>query len=88
MPQIFPRYANFLSRASLFGSVLGGASLLWIGILYARSSYGTGAGIARVQPVPFSHEHHVGVLGYRLPILSHHGRAVLPTPGFRPPRPA
>jgi hypothetical protein len=63
MPQIFPRYANFLSKASLFGSILAGAFLLWVCILYTRSSYGTDAGVVRVQPVPFSHEHHVGVLG-------------------------
>jgi hypothetical protein len=48
---------------SLFGSLLGVAGLIWVFIVYARSSYGTEEGIALVQPVPFSHEHHVGVLG-------------------------
>jgi hypothetical protein len=63
MSQLFPRSANILSKVSLYGSLLGGAAVLWMCIIYTRSSYGTGAGIVRVQPVPFSHEHHVGVLG-------------------------
>jgi len=32
-------------------------------LLYTRSSYGTNAGVTREQPIPFSHQHHVGVLG-------------------------
>jgi Cytochrome c7 and related cytochrome c len=63
MPQIFPRSANIASKISLFGSIMGGAVVLWLCIVYIRSSYGTNAGVVRVQPVPFSHEHHVGVLG-------------------------
>src|SRR5262249_5498859 len=43
--------------------LLGGAFLLWVCLVFVRSSYGTDAGVVRVQPVPFSHEHHVGVLG-------------------------
>jgi hypothetical protein len=35
----------------------------WVFYVYARSSYATDAGVARVQPIPFSHEHHVGGLG-------------------------
>jgi hypothetical protein len=31
--------------------------------MFLRSSYGTDAGVVRAQPIPFSHEHHVGVLG-------------------------
>jgi hypothetical protein len=42
---------------------VGGAFVLWVCLVYTRSSYGTDAGVVRVQPVPFSHEHHVGVLG-------------------------
>ncbi len=30
---------------------------------YTGSSYGTSAGMPPVQPIPFSHQHHVGVLG-------------------------
>ena len=61
--QLFPQSANFLAKGSLFGSLFAGAFTLWLCLTYTRSSYGTGAGMARVQPVQFSHEHHVGVLG-------------------------
>jgi Cytochrome c7 and related cytochrome c len=63
MPQIFPRSTNTIARVSLLVLPLGGAFLLWVCLLYTRSSYGTGAGVVRVQPVPFSHQHHVGDLG-------------------------
>jgi hypothetical protein len=63
MPQVFPARTNTLAKVSLIGALLLPASLLWVCLLYTRSSYGTEAGIVRVQPVPFSHEHHVGVLG-------------------------
>jgi hypothetical protein len=36
---------------------------MWISIIFTRSSYGTDAGVVRLQPVPFSHQHHVGILG-------------------------
>ena len=52
------------------------ALVTWACMIYVQSSYGTNAGLSPVQPVPFSHEHHVGVLGNRLPILPHDGRAV------------
>ena len=63
MPQTFPRGAKTIATVSLIALPLGVAFALWVCLVYTRSSYGTGAGIARVQPVPFSHEHHVGVLG-------------------------
>jgi hypothetical protein len=63
MPQIFPRSANTLAKVSLVGCLLTPAFLLWVCLVYTRSSYGTGAGVVHNQPVPFSHEHHVGVLG-------------------------
>jgi hypothetical protein len=63
MPQIFPRAANTLAKVSLIGALLLVAALVWAWLVYTRSSYGTGAGIVHVQPVPFSHEHHVGGLG-------------------------
>jgi Cytochrome c7 and related cytochrome c len=63
MPQIFVRQSNTIAKVSLIGAPLLVAFVLWICLVYTRSSYGTGAGIVRVQSVPFSHEHHVGVLG-------------------------
>jgi hypothetical protein len=63
MPQIFRPSMNVYSKAAAFGGLLTLPILLWVCLLYTRSSYGTDAGIVRVQPVPFSHEHHVGILG-------------------------
>jgi hypothetical protein len=63
MPQVFNRSTNTLAKVSLLGALLLPAFLLWVCLIYTRSSYGTEAGIMRVQPVPFSHQHHVGVLG-------------------------
>jgi Cytochrome c7 and related cytochrome c len=63
MPQIFHPAMNTVSKASVFGSLFGVAFVLWVSIVYTRSSYGTDAGVVRLQPVPFSHEHHVGGLG-------------------------
>jgi len=63
MPQIFRPGSNPLAWYSLYGLPLVGALLAWCCLVYTRSSYGTGAAVARVQPVPFSHEHHVGYLG-------------------------
>jgi hypothetical protein len=62
VPQLFSPKINIIATASLLGGVLALVLLLWAGLVYTRSSYGTGAGTTRVQPVPFSHEHHVGVL--------------------------
>jgi hypothetical protein len=63
MPQVFHRSTNTLAWLSLFGLPVGAALVMWVCLVYTRSSYGTGVGVAEVQPVPFSHEHHVGVLG-------------------------
>ncbi len=62
MPQIFHRSFNTVSKVSIFGAIFLLAALGWaLGVL-ARSSYVTGSDIARVQPLPFSHQHHVGQL--------------------------
>jgi hypothetical protein len=63
MPQVFSSKMNVLARVSLLGGLLLAASLLCAGLVYTRSSYGTGTGVSVVQPVPFSHQHHAGVLG-------------------------
>src|SRR5438477_8131254 len=63
MAQTFHRSANTLARASLLGAlflaVAAGAVLAEL----QRSPYVTRQGEARVQDPPFSHQHHVGVLG-------------------------
>jgi len=63
MPQIFHRSTNTYSRVSIFGALFAVAALAWGMALINRSSYVTRAGVAREQPVPFSHRHHAGELG-------------------------
>ncbi len=63
MPQVFSARSNIIAKAAILGGVLSLVLLLWAGLIYTRSSYGTGIGLSRVQPVPFSHQHHAGVLG-------------------------
>lgn len=63
MAQLFPRSANALARGSIvLGAVLaaGAGYGLW---LVAHSGYVTRQGIVVEQPVPFSHDHHVGQIG-------------------------
>jgi hypothetical protein len=54
---------NYLSWLTIVGSLACLAGVIWASLIYTRSSFGTNAGVMREQPVPFSHEHHVGVLG-------------------------
>jgi hypothetical protein len=60
MPQIFHPSTNTISRLTIFGG-----AILVVGLVAAlaainKSAYITEAGVARSQPVPFSHKHHVG----------------------------
>jgi formamidopyrimidine-DNA glycosylase len=59
MAQIFHRSTNTISRVSLFGGVAVIAVLVATLAAINRSSYVTEAGVARSQPVQFSHKHHV-----------------------------
>ena len=52
-----------MSRVSILGLLLTGAAILWAAGVWLRSPYVTEVGVARDQPVPFSHKHHVGGLG-------------------------
>ena len=63
MPQIFHRSTNTLSRLSIFGAVFAVGGGLWGLATVNRSSYVTQVGVAREQPVQFSHKHHAGELG-------------------------
>src|SRR6476469_1413060 len=63
MPQIFHRSTNTFSKLSIFGAVFILAALAIIVTAINRSSYVTQAGVPREQPVPFSHQHHVGGIG-------------------------
>ncbi len=62
MPQIFHRSFNVISRLTIFGAVFFLALLGWAGAKWVRSPYYTNAFVAVEQPVPFSHQHHVGDL--------------------------
>lgn len=63
MSQIFHPSMNTISRVVVFGFVF--LPMLAIGIATAvvRSPYVTGQQVAHDQPIPFSHEHHVGDIG-------------------------
>ncbi|MGH9657887.1 MAG: cytochrome c3 family protein [Bryobacteraceae bacterium] len=63
MSQIFHRSTNTFSKLSIFGAVFAIALLGWLFDAFSRSSYATEEGVAREQPVPFSHAHHVGGIG-------------------------
>jgi hypothetical protein len=61
--QIFHRSTNTISRVTIFGAVFVVAALFWAAAQIQRSPYVTYAGVARPQPAPFSHQHHVAALG-------------------------
>jgi hypothetical protein len=63
MAQIFHRSTNTISRVSIFGAVFIVAFVLWLIAEINRSSYVTAVDVVREQPIPFSHQHHVGGLG-------------------------
>lgn len=63
MPQIFRRRANALAITIPVLGVLLTAGLLVAAALVVRSPYATGVDRTPGQPVPFSHQHHVGGLG-------------------------
>jgi Cytochrome c7 and related cytochrome c len=59
MSQIFHRSANTIARVSIFGAVFFVAALFGLIEQVNRSPWMTGAGVARAQPLQFSHERHV-----------------------------
>lgn len=63
MPQIFHPSMNTVSRVSIFGAVFFVLAAVGIAAAIVRSPYATEVGVVRVQPVPFSHQHHVGDAG-------------------------
>jgi hypothetical protein len=61
--QIFHHSTNTLAKVSIFGALVAAGLGLWLVLEINRSPYVTNAGVARIQPVQFSHQHHVGGLG-------------------------
>lgn len=62
MPQIFPKRANLLPALSLVGSLAGGVLAIFLVWYYFSPEY-TDVGYHPNQPVPYSHQIHVGQLG-------------------------
>jgi Cytochrome c7 and related cytochrome c len=60
MAQIFHPSTNTISRLSIFGGVIAVVALVAAMAAINESPYITEVGVARSQPVPFSHKHHVG----------------------------
>jgi hypothetical protein len=63
MPQIFHPSTNTIARVSIFGALFLVGGVLWVLLLVQRSSYVTLRGVPATQPIPFSHQHHVGGVG-------------------------
>jgi hypothetical protein len=63
MGQIFHPSTNTFSRVSIFGAVFLLGGTLWLLLEINRSTYVTRVNVAREQPVPFSHKHHVQGMG-------------------------
>ncbi len=63
MPQIFHRSMNSVAKTLILGFPLIAGTLGVSLAVFYRSGYATGAYDVVQQPVPFSHQHHVGELG-------------------------
>jgi hypothetical protein len=59
MAQIFHASANSIAKVSIFAVVIGICVLVWAAYRLNAGSFTTQVGVARNQPVPFSHKHHV-----------------------------
>ncbi len=63
MEQLFSPSINSIFRLAIVGALLSVMGLFWFFEMMQRSSYYSQRAIVHQQPVPFSHEHHVGGLG-------------------------
>ncbi len=63
MPAVFGPTANLVTKLVLCTAAAGLVVLVGAGWLVPMTGYATERGIVQQQPVPFSHEHHVGGLG-------------------------
>ena len=59
MAQVFHRSTNTLARVTIFGAVFIAAALGFVIYEVNSSPYFTDVNVAQIQPVPFSHKHHV-----------------------------
>ena len=63
MSQIFHPSMNFIVRVTLLTVVFILVGLGGLGVYVSESPYITEVGVAKAQPVPYSHKQHVGGLG-------------------------
>ena len=63
MGQIFHHSTNTVARVTIWGALILIGSLGYVANVINNSPYVTEVNVARTQPVPFSHKHHVGELG-------------------------
>jgi hypothetical protein len=63
VPQIFRPYADTVARSILVAIVVVPVVAIAVGNGFTASDYITGQSMTLDQPVPFSHQHHVGGLG-------------------------
>jgi hypothetical protein len=63
MPQVFHPATNSISKISILAGAVLAVTGLFILLAINRSPYVTQSGVAREQPIPFSHAHHVGDVG-------------------------
>jgi hypothetical protein len=61
--QIFHPSTNAVARGSILALVLLLGAAAWTAVFVDRSPYTTYVGVVHTQPVPFSHQHHVEMLG-------------------------
>jgi hypothetical protein len=61
--QIFHPSTNTISKVSIFGALFFVAGGGWLLSELGRSAYMTDVNVAKQQPVPFSHKHHVSGIG-------------------------
>lgn len=60
MAQLFHPGANHLARITIALVLLATAGLVWAAYRVDQGAFITDVGVAKEQPVPFSHQHHVG----------------------------
>jgi hypothetical protein len=63
MAQVFGRSMNWVATASIIGGVVVLGTALGVLLNINRLDYVSQVGVARDQPVPFSHKHHVTGIG-------------------------
>jgi Cytochrome c7 and related cytochrome c len=63
MPQLFPKSSNSFARGSLVVGALLASGAAALVLNTNRLPWVNNQGVAREQPIPFSHQHHVGGVG-------------------------